>query len=65
MTGTINWTDEDRPEFVERIVDGMVAQLTLEEMRQTCWDLLYDELLTNEWTDLLMQAEEYAPDLLT
>ena len=42
----------------------MVAQLTLEEMRQTCWDLLYDELLTNDWTDLFMHAEEYAPDLL-
>jgi hypothetical protein len=60
----MNWTEEDRPEFVERIVDGMVAQLTLEEMRQTCWDLLYDELLTNDWTDLFMHAEEYAPDLL-
>ena len=60
----MNWTEEDRPEFVERIVDGMVAQFTLEEMRQTCWDLLYDELLTNDWTDLFMHAEEYAPDLL-
>ena len=60
----MNWTEEDRPEFVERIVDGMVAQLTLEEMRQACWDLLYDELLTNDWTDLFLHAEGYAPDLL-
>ena len=58
------WTEEDRPELVERIVDGMIAELTFEDMRQACWDNLYEDLMDDEWVDLLMYAEEYAPDLL-
>lgn len=58
------WTEEDRPEFVERIVDEMIAELTFEDMRQACWDNLYEDLMDDEWVDLLMYAEQYAPDLL-
>jgi hypothetical protein len=58
------WVDEDRSEFVERIVDGMVSEMTYESIRQCVWDLLYDDLLNQEWTDLWMHAEKYAPDLL-
>lgn len=60
----MKWTEEDRPEFAERIADGMIAEMTLEDMRQACWDTLYEELLEDEWVDLLMHAEEYAPELL-
>jgi len=49
---------------VERIADGMIAELTFEVMRQACWDNLYDDLMCVEWVDLLMYAEQYAPELL-
>ena len=60
----MNWTDEDREEFAERITDAMVAQMTLEDMRQCVWDLIYDDLVDQKWSDLLMHAQEYAPELL-
>ena len=58
------WVEEDRAEIVERIVDGMVAEMTYESIRQCTWDLLYDDLLHQEWVDIWMYAEKYAPDLL-
>ena len=60
----MNWTDEDREEFAERITDAMVAQMTLEDMRQCVWDLIYDDLVDQKWSDLFMHAQEYAPELL-
>jgi hypothetical protein len=57
------WVDEDRPEFVERIVDGMVSEYTLEQLRQYVWDSLYDQIIFQEWPDLWMYAERYAPEL--
>jgi hypothetical protein len=57
------WVDEDRPEFVERIVDGMVSEYTLEQLRQYVWDSLYDQIIFQEWSDLWMYAERYAPEL--
>jgi hypothetical protein len=59
-----NWVEEDRDEFVDCIVDGIVSTLTLEEMRDKVWDQVRDEIVFNEWSDLFMLAEEYAPDLL-
>jgi len=58
------WVEEDRAEIVERIVDGMVAEMTYESVKQCVWDLLYEDLLYQEWPDLWMHAEKYAPDLL-
>jgi hypothetical protein len=58
------WVDEDRAEFVERIVDGMVAEMTYDSIKQCVWDLLYDDLLHQEWPDLWMHAEKYAPEFL-
>lgn len=59
-----DWVDEDRAEFVERIVDGMVAEMTYESIKQCVWDLLYEDLIYQEWTDLWMHAEKYAPELV-
>ena len=59
-----NWVEEDRDEFVDCIVDGIVSTMTLEEMRNKVWDQLRDEIIFNEWPDLFMLAEVYAPDLL-
>ncbi len=57
------WVEEDRPEIVERIVDGMVGEYTLEQLRQYVWDSLYDQIIFQEWPDLWAYAERYAPEL--
>ena len=64
MTHPETWTEEDRPELVERIVDGMVAEYTLEQLRQYVWDSLYDQLVFQEWDELWPYAEKYAPEVL-
>ena len=57
-------SDEARVEIVEVIVDGMISRMTLEEMRKMVWDVIYEDLIWQEWPDLLMHAEEYAPEWL-
>jgi hypothetical protein len=59
-----NWVDEDRPEIVEQIVDGMISEMTFETLRQYVWDSLYDELIFQEWADIWIHAEQYAPELI-
>lgn len=56
--------EEEKGEFVETIVDAMVREMTYEQMRNYVWDMFYDDLIFQEWTDLLMYAEQYAPELL-
>ena len=63
MTTDKTWVDEDRAEFVERIVDGMVSEMTYESIKQCVWDMLYDDLIHQEWSDLWMYAEQYAPEV--
>ena len=60
----MNWTYEDKHEVAEAIVDGMIAEMTYDDMRQLVWDVFYDDLISQSWDDLLMYAEQYAPDLL-
>lgn len=64
MNTSQQWVEEDREEVVSAIVDGIIAQMTLEEMRKSVWDMLYEDLVWQEWGDLWMQAEEYAPEML-
>lgn len=59
-----NWVEEDRDEFVSTIIDNMISTMTFEELRNTVWDMLYDGLIWQEWSDLWMHAEDYAPELL-
>jgi hypothetical protein len=59
-----NWVEEDREEVVSTIVDGMISELTFEQMRQFVWDVLYEDLIWQEWPDLWMHAEDYAPELI-
>jgi hypothetical protein len=58
------WVEEDRDEIVGEIIEGMIAEMTLEQMRNKIWDMLYDDLIWQEWPDLWMHAEDYAPELL-
>lgn len=60
-----NWVEEDREELIEAIVDGMVSRMTLEDMRRVVWDLHYEDVSWQQLEDIIMLAEEYAPDLLT
>lgn len=60
----MKWTDEDKHEVVEAIVDGMIAEMTYDNMRQLVWDVFYDDLISQSWGDLVMHAEHYAPDFL-
>lgn len=58
-----NWVEEDRDEIASAIVDSMIAELTLEQMRNKLWDQYFDDVVMQDWADLWMLAEEYAPDL--
>jgi hypothetical protein len=58
------WIEDDRMDVVTAIVDGMISQLTLEQMRQIVWDLHYEQTIWQEWVDLWDLAEDYAPELL-
>lgn len=57
------WIEEDREEVMSAIVEGIIAGMTYEEMRSKIWDLLYEDLLWQEWPDIWMLAEEFAPEL--
>ena len=64
MNKPAEWVEDDREDIVIAIVDGMVSQLTLEQMRQIVWDLHYEQTVWQEWVDLWDLAEDYAPELL-
>lgn len=51
-------------EVAEAVVDAMVREMTIDEMRNAVWDQLYDELIHQSWSDLRMHAEHYVPELL-
>jgi hypothetical protein len=63
MTKPVQWTDEDREDVAECIVDGIITNMTLEEMRTMCWDMLYSEVIDYPWSELWDRAEVYAPEL--
>jgi hypothetical protein len=52
--------EEDREELVSAIIDGMIAEMTYEELRNHVWDSFYDDLIWQEWADIQMYAERYA-----
>ena len=57
----MNWTDEDREMLISDVVDAMVSEMTLEEMRMQCWDNFYEELICMEDFTLEQLASTYAP----
>lgn len=56
--------EECRDELVEAIVEGIICQMTLEDMRQHVWNVLYEDIVWQEWPDLVLLAEEYCPEML-
>lgn len=59
-----NWREEDRVKFAEEVADSIVSTMTEKEKDRIVADLLFDEMVTKEWPDLWMAAEEYAPHLV-
>ena len=57
----MNWTDDDREMLISDVVDAMVSEMTLEEMRMQCWDNFYEELICMEDFSLEQLASRYAP----
>ena len=64
MTASGNWIEEDREELICAIVESMVSRMTLEEMRTIVWDMHYEDVAWQGWSDILMLADEYAPEML-
>jgi hypothetical protein len=64
MNRPTEWIEEDRNEIVSTIVDGVVAQMTLEQICQAVWDMHYEHIVWQDWTDLWDLAEDYSPELL-
>lgn len=56
--------DDIKEELIGQIVDGIIAQMTFEDMRQNVWNTLYEDLIWQEWPDIVMLAEEYCPEAL-
>ena len=57
-------TEEGREELVEAIVDGIVSTTTFEDLRKMCWNVIYEDITWLDWADLVMLAEEHAPEAL-
>jgi len=57
-------SEEIREELVEAIVDGIISTTTFEDLRQMCWNAIYDDIVWLGWDDLVMLAEEYCPEAL-
>jgi hypothetical protein len=54
MTDTLN-----KEEYVEKICDAIVAEMSRGDLERFVWDHMYDEICTQEWTDLIMLAQDY------
>jgi hypothetical protein len=58
------WTDEQREDVIYDVVEGMIAEMTLEQLRQQCWDRYYEELICMEDFTLEELMSRYAPHRL-
>ncbi len=57
-------TEEFREEIIAEIIDGMISEMTFEDLRQFVWNSLYDDLVFQSDIDLTMYAEKYAAEFL-
>lgn len=56
--------DETRDDLRGAIVDGILSEMSFEQMRQYVWDSLYDDLLNQADWELEILGGTYAPDWL-
>ena len=57
-------TDEVREELMGAITDGMISEMTFEDLRTFVWNCLYDDLLSVSDWELEEYAKQYAVDWL-
>jgi hypothetical protein len=55
--------EEQREEFLERLIDQIVSGMPLVELKNIVWDQIYDELKDLSETDLELFAEDYGVDI--
>ena len=54
MTDTLN-----KEEYVEKLCDVIVDRMDRKDLERVVWDQIYDEMISQEWVDLLMMGEDY------
>jgi hypothetical protein len=54
MTDTLN-----KEEYVEKLCDTIVDSMDRKDLERVVWDQIYDEMISQEWVDLLMMGEDY------
>jgi hypothetical protein len=54
MTDTLN-----KEEFVEQLCDAIVSSYDKKSLENIVWDMTYEELMSLEWVDLRLHAEDY------
>jgi hypothetical protein len=55
--------EEQREEFLEKLIDQIVSGMPLVELKNIVWDQIYDELKDLSETDLELFAEDYGVDI--
>jgi hypothetical protein len=58
MTDTLN-----KEEFIEKLCDTIVAEMSREDLERVVWDQIYEEMSSQKWADLLMVAEDYGVEV--
>jgi hypothetical protein len=58
MTDNLN-----KEEYVEKLCDAIVDSMDRKDLEKVVWDQIYDEMIFQEWVDLLMTAEEYGVEI--
>ena len=54
MTDTLN-----KEEYVEKLCDAILDSMDRKNLERIVWDQIYEEMITQEWTDLRMMGEDY------
>ena len=55
--------EDQREEFLERLIDQIVNGMPLVELKNIVWDQIYDELKDLSETDLDLFAEDYGVEM--
>ena len=51
--------DLGKSEFVEILCDTIVDSYDEKTLKNVVWDMTYEEMMSLEWADLRMHAEDY------
>ena len=51
--------DLGKSELVEKLCDAIVDSYDEQMLKTIVWDTTFDELICQEWVDLLMHAEDF------